>query len=66
MQDAIVIAVAFGAALWLARRTIRRLLAPGCGGPATDQSGSPAFVPVERLVITGTRPLRHAPREPAP
>jgi hypothetical protein len=66
VQDAIVIAVAVGAALWLARRTIRRLLAPGCGGPATGQSGGPAFVPVERLLMTGTRPLRDAAREPAP
>lgn len=66
MQDAIVIAVAVGAALWLVRRTVRRLRAPGCGAPATGQPGAPAFVPLDRLVMTGTRPSRQAARRSAP
>lgn len=66
MQDVIVIAVAVGAALWLARRTIRRLRTPGCGAPATGEPGGPAFVPLDRLVMTGTRPPRQATRRSAP
>ncbi|MFN9369286.1 MAG: hypothetical protein ACK6CT_11070 [Planctomycetia bacterium] len=66
MQDAIAIAVAIGAALWLVRRTCRRHIAPGCGGPATGQPGGRSFVPLDRLVMTGTRPPRQAARRSAP
>ncbi|GDX95475.1 hypothetical protein LBMAG47_11390 [Planctomycetia bacterium] len=66
MQDAIVIAVAVGAAVWLVRMTVRRLRAPGCGGPTTGQPGAPAFVPLDRLVMTGTRPPGQTARRSAP
>ena len=55
MQDAIVIAVAVGAALWLAWRTARRLAAPGCGAPAAEQPGAGSFVPLDRLVASAAR-----------
>lgn len=65
-QDVIVVAIAVGAALWLVRRTIRRLRAPGCGAPATGEPGGSAFVPLDRLVMTGTRPPRQPTRRSAP
>jgi hypothetical protein len=64
MQDAIVIAVAVGAALWLAWRTARRLAAPGCGAPAAGQPGTGSFVSLDRLVASAARRPRDERRTP--
>ena len=64
MQDAIVIVVAVGAALWLAWRTARRLAAPGCGAPAAGQPGAGSFVSLDRLVASAARRPRDERRTP--
>jgi hypothetical protein len=50
MQDAIAIAVAIVAALWLFRSLTGRLFAPPCQPPSDrGPAGSDGFVPLERL-----------------
>lgn len=49
MQDAVAIAVAIAAAVWLIRTLARQLLTPGCGPPPAGPAGSDGFVPLESL-----------------
>lgn len=49
MQDMLVLAIAVGAAAWLARTLVRRVMSPSCGSPPGDTDG---FVPLERLAGT--------------
>jgi hypothetical protein len=62
MQDLLAIAVAVGAAAWLVRRSLRRLLAPGCAASDSHPSGGGSFVPLDRLVATAARPPRQESR----
>ena len=57
MQDAIAIAVAVAAGLWLVRTLWRQLAAPSCG-KADAPPGTDGFVPLDRLSGTSgpTRP----------
>ena len=48
MQDAIAIAVAVAAGLWLVRALWRQFAAPSCG-KADTPSGSDGFVPLDDL-----------------
>ncbi|MCE9631935.1 MAG: hypothetical protein K8S94_14630 [Planctomycetia bacterium] len=59
MQDAVAIAVAIAACVWLARTLWRQLLAPGCGKPA-NPAGADGFIPLDRL--TKQKPGRSAER----
>ncbi|MFM8415194.1 MAG: hypothetical protein ACKOCX_10770 [Planctomycetota bacterium] len=54
MQDAIAIAVALAAGLWLARTLVRQLAAPGCG-QADTPPGSDGFVPLDALGQTAKK-----------
>lgn len=58
MQDALAIAVALAAALWLGRTLWRQLMRPACGPPPAGPAGSDGFVPLEDL--------RHARKRPKP
>ena len=60
MQDAIAIAVAIAAGLWLVRTLWRQLAAPSCG-KADSPPGSDGFVPLERLTAGGDD---RGPRQP--
>ena len=53
MQDAIAIAIAIAAGLWLMRTLWRQVAAPSCG-KADTPSGSDGFVPLDDL----TRPKK--------
>jgi hypothetical protein len=55
MQDAIAIAVAIAAGLWLARTLWWQMSAPSCG-KADTPPGADGFVPLDDL----TRPSRRA------
>ena len=48
MQDALALALAVAAGLWLARSLIRRLFAPPCRPPDAPP-GSDGFVPLDAL-----------------
>jgi hypothetical protein len=48
MQDAIAIAIAIAAGLWLVRTLWRQVAAPSCG-KADTPSGSDGFVPLDDL-----------------
>jgi hypothetical protein len=52
MQDAIAIAVAIAAGVWLVRTLWRQLAAPSCG-KADSPPGSDGFVPLDRLTAAG-------------
>jgi len=49
VQDAVAIAVAIAAGLWLARTLWRQFLAPPCSPPSVGPPGSDGFVPLESL-----------------
>jgi len=50
VQDAVAIAVAFAAAVWLARTLWRQLLGTApCGPPSSAPPGADGFVPLESL-----------------
>jgi len=49
MQDAIAIAIAIAAALWLGRTFWRQLQAPACGPPRDLPPGADGFVPLGDL-----------------
>lgn len=51
MQDAIAIAIAVAAGLWLVRTLWRQVVAPSCG-KADSPPGSDGFVPLDDLVGT--------------
>ncbi len=53
MQDAIAIAIAIAAGLWLVRTLWRQVAAPACG-KADTPAGSDGFVPLDDL----TRPKK--------
>jgi hypothetical protein len=57
MQDAIAIAVAIAAGLWLARTLLRQLVAPSCGKVA-NPAGADGFVPLGDLTATTKKPGR--------
>lgn len=59
MQDAIAIAVAVAAGLWLAWTFWRQLAAPACG-KADAPAGADGFVPLDRLAGTA-RPVKTGP-----
>ena len=52
MQDAIAIAIAIAAGLWLVRTLWRQMARPSCGNPDAPR-GSDGFVPLDHL--TGRR-----------
>ena len=56
MQDALAIAVALAAALWLGRTLWRQLSRPACGPPPAGPSGSDGFEPLDDLRRPGKRP----------
>lgn len=60
MQDILVIAIAVGAAAWLARTLLRRVMTPSCGPPPGAADG---FVPLERLA---GRAAPSTPEDPRP
>jgi len=49
MQDALAIAVAPAAAVWLGRTLWRQLSRPACGPPPSGPPGSDGFVPLDHL-----------------
>jgi hypothetical protein len=49
MQDALAIAIAVAAALWLGRTLWRQLTRPTCGPPPAGPPGSDGFVPLDTL-----------------
>jgi len=49
MQDALAIAVALAAAVWLGRTLWRQLIRPACGPPPAGPPGSDGFVPLDTL-----------------
>ena len=51
MQDAIAIAIAVGAGLWLVRTLWRQVLSPGCGKAAAPGGGD-GFVPLGDLTAS--------------
>jgi hypothetical protein len=53
MQDAIAIAVAVAAGLWIVRTLWRQVSAPSCGQAATPP-GTDGFVPLDDLARSGT------------
>jgi len=59
MQDALAIAVALAAALWLGRTLWRQFARPTCGPPPAGPSGSDGFVPLDSLRPPPNR--RHRP-----
>jgi hypothetical protein len=61
MQDAVAIAVAVAAAVWLARSLWRQLAAPSCG-KAAPPDGADGFVAVGDLTLRKTKPGRSEER----
>jgi hypothetical protein len=55
MQDAIAIAVAIAAALWLARTFWRQLFAPSCG-MTQKPGGADGFIPLGDLTTSAKKP----------
>ena len=51
MQDAIAIAIAAIAAVWLARSLMQRLVAPPCQPPSAGPPGTDGFVPLDSLTL---------------
>jgi len=52
MQDAIAIAIAIAAGLWLVRTLWRQMAAPSCG-KADTPPGADGFVPLDDLTLSG-------------
>jgi hypothetical protein len=61
MQDAIAIAVAIAAGLWLVRTLWRQMAAPSCGKVA-NPPGADGFVSLGDLAATTKKPGRSAER----
>jgi hypothetical protein len=61
MQDAIAIAVAIAAALWLARTFWRQLFAPSCG-MTQKPGGADGFIPLGDLATSAKKPGRSEER----
>jgi hypothetical protein len=61
MQDAIAIAVAIAAGLWLVRTLWRQMAAPSCGKVA-NPTGADGFVSLGDLAATTKKPGRSAER----
>jgi hypothetical protein len=61
MQDAIAIAVAVAAGLWLVRTLWRQMAAPSCGKVA-NPTGADGFVSLGDLSATAKKPGRSAER----
>ena len=61
MQDAIAIAIAIAAGLWLARTLWRQLLAPSCG-KAANPGAADGFVPLGDLATSAKKPGRSPDR----
>ena len=61
MQDAIAIAVAIAAGLWLVRTLWRQMAAPSCGKVA-NPTGADGFVSLGDLAATTQKPGRSAER----
>ena len=61
MQDAVAIAVAVAAGVWLVRTLWRQLFAPSCG-MAANPAGADGFVPLGDLTATTKKPGRSAER----
>ena len=61
MQDAIAIAVAVAAGLWLVRTLWRQMAAPSCGKVA-NPTGADGFVSLGDLSATAKNPGRSAER----
>lgn len=57
MQDAIAIAVAAAAGLWLVRTLWRQMVAPSCG-KVSNPGAADGFVPLGDLTATGKKPGR--------
>jgi len=57
MQDAVAIAVAIAAGLWLVRTLWRQMAAPSCG-KAQNPAGADGFVPLGDLAATTKKPGR--------
>ena len=61
MQDAVAIAVAIAAGIWLARTLLRQLFAPSCGKVA-NPAGADGIVPLGDLTATTKKPGRSVER----
>ena len=57
MQDAVAIAVAIAAGVWLIRTLWRQLLAPSCG-KAANPAGADGFVSLGDLATSAKKPGR--------
>jgi len=59
MQDALAIAIAVAAALWLGRTLWRQLTRPTCGPPPAGPPGSDGFVPLDALGDSAAKTRGH-------